>query len=347
MPQGTETVSYAEAPHVVTWEVTRACELHCRHCRARAIPHRDPDELTLPEMLPVLDDLAQGFGHPPILVLTGGDPLERPDLDGIIRAARERRLITSLAPSVTPKLTDEVVHHWADLGVQSVSLSLDGVDAATHDRFRGMRGTFDRTLEMAKAIRAAGLKLQINSSIAQQTVDQLARMAALVDDLGVSSWELFVVIPTGRARVMDALSASEIEDVLAWLADFTPSRPFRITVVGAPQWVRVRHEKHPDSPPLRPGAREARGFAFISHQGEVYPSGYLPVTAGNVRERPLSEIYRESSLFQSLRDPAQFDGRCGKCPYAAVCGGSRARAYAVTGQLLASDPGCVLAALGA
>lgn len=334
-------VSYAEAPHVVTWEITRACQLHCRHCRASAIRHRNPEELRFEESLSVLDDLVQGFHRPPILVLTGGDPLERPDLDDLIRAAVERRLVTAVAPSVTPRLSEAVVARWADIGVHAVSLSLDGVDAATHDGFRGVRGTFDRTLQMAAAVRDAGLSLQINSSVARQTVHQLRAMARLVDDLGVASWEIFFVIPTGRARVLDALDAAGIEEALAWLADYRPSRPFRITAVGAPQWVRVRHQRTPAASLPPAAAREARGFAFIDHRGEVYPSGYLPVTAGNVRERPLSQIYRESVLFTSLRDPAQLDDACGACAYAELCGGSRARAYAMTGNLYAADPGCV------
>ena len=334
-------MSYADAPHVVTWEVTRACQLHCRHCRASAIRHRNPDELIFSEALSVLDDLAQGFSRPPILVLTGGDPLERPDLDDLIRAAVSRRLVTAVAPSVTPLLTEAVVTRWAELGVHSVSLSLDGVDAATHDGFRGVRGTFERTIQMAEAVRDAGLRLQINSSLARQTVHQLQPMAELVDNLGVASWEIFVVIPTGRARVMDALDSQGIEEALSWLAGYLRSRPFRITVVGAPQWVRVRAERTPAAGRPAPAAREARGFAFIDHRGEVYPSGYLPVTGGNVRERPLSEIYRDSPLFSSLRDPAQLDDACGLCEYAEICGGSRARAYAMTGNVYAADPGCV------
>jgi len=330
---------YSEAPHVVTWEVTRACQLHCRHCRARAIPRRDPQELDYEEMLPVLDDLQQGFRHSPILVLTGGDPLERDDLDDIIQAAVQRDLLVSIAPSVTAKLTQEVVRRWKALGVRSVSLSLDGIDATTHDAFRGMRGTYDRTVAMAKIIVQEGLRLQINTSISQQTVHQVEQMAYLVKSMEVSSWELFFVIPTGRARVMDALSNQQIEQVLEWVADFAPQVSFRITSVGAPQWSRVLHQRHPESAP-REVAREARGFAFIDHQGFVYPSGYLPVAAGNVRDIPFSQIYRHSDLFEMLRDPDQLTGTCHACGYRFSCGGSRARAYAVTQDLLAQDPGC-------
>lgn len=337
-------MNYAESPHVVTWEITRACQLHCRHCRARAIPRRDAGELTLAEITPVLDDLAHNFARAPILVLTGGDPLERPDLDDLIGAAVSRGLVTAIAPSVTPKLTEAVLAHWKSLGVHSVSLSLDGVEAETHDRFRGVRGTYERTLEMADAAVRLGLALQINTSISQQTLSQIPAMASLVEFLQVTSWELFFVIPTGRARVMDALSAEQIEQVLQWLAAFAPQQAFRVTTVGAPQWSRVLHAHRPDRP-IRTVAREARGFAFIDHRGHVFPSGYLPVSAGHVRHQAFSQIYRESGLFQRLRNPAEFQGACGTCLYREACGGSRARAYAVTGSLAASDPGCPLTAI--
>ncbi|MCY0898483.1 MAG: radical SAM protein [Firmicutes bacterium] len=335
-------MSYDDAPHVVTWELTRACQLHCRHCRAQAIPRRHPQELTLDDMLPVLDDLATQFERPPILVFTGGDPLERPDLEAIIGQAVSRRLITALAPSVTPRLTPLVLQQWHDLGVHSVSLSLDGADAPTHDKFRGVRNTFVRTVEMAHEVVRRGLALQINTSVSRQTVEQIPAMAKLVEALGAQSWELFFVIPTGRARLQDTLGSQEIEEVLRWLTRFQPHRPMRVTTVGAPQWARVRHEANPLEPP-RVVAREARGFAFIDHVGEVYPSGYLPVSGGNVRRTPFSAIYRHSPLFQQLRDPDHLNGPCGHCAYRHECGGSRARAYAVTQNLVASDPGCLRA----
>lgn len=328
-----------EAPHVITWELTRACQLHCRHCRAKAIPRRDPAELSLDEISTVLDDLTLGFPHPPIVVFTGGDPLERFDLPDIIKAAVSRGLVTAVAPSVTPKLTVSATKMWRDLGVHSISLSLDGVDAPTHDGFRGVRGTFDRTVTMAEAVVNQGTHLQINTAISPYTVHQVPQMASLVQFLGVSSWELFFVIPTGRARTVDALDAEQIERVLEWLAEFAPRQHFRVTVVGAPQWTRVRHQAVPGTG-MRTIAREARGFAFIDHRGEVFPSGYLPVSAGNVRSSAFSQIYLDSELFQNLRDAKRFRGACGSCEYREVCGGSRARAFALTGDVFASDPGC-------
>ncbi len=331
--------SYAEAPHVVTWEVTRACQLHCRHCRARAIPRRDREELSLQEMLTVFDDLRTHFNHAPILVFTGGDPLERPDLDDMIRAARSRHLVVAIAPSVTPKLDRSVIQRWKRLGVHAVSLSLDGIDAKTHDAYRGVAGTFARTLDMAHTIVEEGLALQINTAISQQTMNQVLPMASMVQSLKVTSWELFFVIPTGRARVIDALLPNQIEDILQWVARWAPRQSFRVTTVGAPQWSRVLHQSQSDRP-ARVVAREARGFAFIDHRGLVYPSGYLPVVGGDLRQSSFSEIYQHSELFQLLRDPDRLTGSCGHCRYRESCGGSRARAYAMTKDLMAADPGC-------
>lgn len=335
--------TWSEGPRVLSWEVTRACPLHCRHCRANAISHRSADELRLDEMVAVMDDIGSAFRHPPVVVLTGGDPLERPDLDQIIAAAITRGLTVAIAPSVTPHLTLDVVQRWRDAGVRAVSISLDGASAISHDRFRGVPGTFDRSLAIAEKVVALGLSLQINTSISTFTLSELLPLSSLVQWLGVSSWELFFVIPTGRARLVDTLDAQEMESTLIWLADWAPSQPFRVTTVGAPQWIRVLHDRHPEMP-LRVVAREARGFAFIDHHGDVYPSGYLPVAAGNVRSESFSTIYRSSALFRSLRDPDRLTGRCGRCAYRIACGGSRARAYAVTGNLYADDPGCFLAA---
>lgn len=334
-----------ERPHVVTWEVTRACQLHCRHCRAQAMRRRNPAELTFNEFLPVLDDLATGFARPPILVFTGGDPTEREDLDDILAASVARHIVTAVAPSVTPRLTNDTISRWRDLGVHAVSLSIDGPTAAVHDRFRGVAGVFERSLELAHRIREAGLSLQVNTSVSRQTASSLNQMGDLVRSLGVSSWEVFFVIPTGRAQMADCLDAREQEDTLIWLSNWAQSVSFRVTAVGAPQFNRVMSQQNPLPQPRSMAVREARGFAFIDHVGNVYPSGYLPVSAGSVREESFSAIYRQSSLFMALRDTARLEGRCGACSWSERCGGSRSRAYAVTGNYLAEDPACLGAAV--
>ena len=331
------------SPHVVTWELTRACALHCRHCRAKAVRQRDRLELSLTEMGPVLDDLAS-YDGPPVLVFTGGDPLEREDLPEILEAAAVRKLHTAMAPSVTPRLTLDVLKTWRDLKVGSVALSLDGSRPKSHDGFRQSPGTFIRTIEMARAIVSQGMRLQVNTSVGTYTKEELPAIGQLVKALGVSSWEIFVVVPTGRAGLGEALTAPQIEAILRWIAEYSQTVAFRVTVVGAPQYRRVLDGASPTS--RRPPLREGRGFAFIDHQGFVYPSGYLPLKAGNVRYLGFQAIYREAPLMADLRDASLLKGPCGRCAWTLLCGGSRARAYAVTQDVFASDPGCLYAVEG-
>ncbi len=329
-------------PHLVGWELTRACQLRCRHCRAQAITERHGDELSLEQIAGVLDHMAAAFSHPPILIFTGGDPLERPDLPDIIAAARERGFLVALAPSATPKLTPQVVREWAAIGVHAISLSLDGATAQVHDRFRGVRGTFDRTLALAHAVVESGVNLQINTSVCMQTVRDLAPIGDMVEELGVSSWEVFFVVPTGRARTAAwPLGPESQELALHWLVGYRRRAAFRVTAVGAPQLWRIVHQTRADGDAhRRPAIRDGQGFAFIDHVGNVFPSGYLPLAAGNVLETDFAGIYREAPLFQALRDPEKLRGKCHICPFRFVCGGSRARAYAVTGDPLAQDPAC-------
>lgn len=327
------------APHLVMWELTRACALHCRHCRARAIRRREAGELDLGEIERVLEDM-KTFDPRPTLILTGGDPLEREDLADIIRAAIGRGFAVAMAPSVTPRLTPDVVAAWAGLGVRAVSLSLDGPNPDVHDRYRGVPGTFVATLAIARAVRASGMHLQINSSVAPLTAPGLPALGELVRELGARSWEVFFVIPTGRAGPAETLDAATQEHWLEWLAEYRREVGFRVTAVGAPQFRRVTDGVRALDGPGRPAMREAQGMLFINWAGEVYPSGYMPVSAGNVRRASVVRLYRESPLFAGLRDPARLEGRCGACAFRAVCGGSRARAYAVTGNPWAEDPNC-------
>jgi len=332
----------AEAPHLVAWELTRSCPLHCRHCRARALTHRDPGELSTEEIRGVLTSMA-GFGAKPIVIFTGGDPLARDDLDEIIRMAVAEGFVVALAPSVTPALTRQVIDHWAALGVRSVSLSLDGATPAVHDGFRGVPGTYVATLNLAREVVKAGLRLQINTSVAPHTIGELTEVGAMMTTLGISSWEVFFVIPTGRAARY-ALPEADQAWALNWLAEFRATVNFRVTAVGAPQFIRYVNPRLRSAHPV---VREARGMLFIDHVGQVYPSGYLPVSAGSVRDASVVDLYRRSPLFSGLRDPSRLTGRCGACDWRDVCGGSRARAYAVTGDAWAEDASCVLEAVPA
>ncbi|MBX5465141.1 MAG: TIGR04053 family radical SAM/SPASM domain-containing protein [Clostridia bacterium] len=353
-------------PYIVIWETTRACQLACRHCRARAVRRRHPDELSTEEAFGLVDQLTE-MGRP-LFVLTGGDPMERDDLVEVVRYARERGLVTSITPSATPKVTFERMRELREAGLAHWAFSLDGSRPEIHDRFRGIRGTFDRTMERIGWLRELGIPLQLNTTVSRFNVDDLPALAELVGRLGAVRWSLFFLIPTGRARLADLLSPEEHERVLLWLDGLSRQAPYDIKTTEGPQIRRIRAMRLAAAGAAPAGEDEAaealvaateagrqelagvrrssrpvwdgNGFLFISHVGEVYPSGFLPVVVGNVREAPLAEIYRGSPVLQALRDPDRFRGKCGYCEFRRLCGGSRARAYAVTGDWLEADPFC-------
>lgn len=355
-----------ERPMITIWEVTRACALVCRHCRADAQHRAHPRQLTTAQGKALLDDIA-GFGTPyPIVVLTGGDPFERPDLAELVAHGTALGLHVALSPSVTPRLTPDVLRELRDAGATALSLSLDGAVAATHDTFRGVPGVFDDTLRAARWVKEAGFRLQINSTVTRANVHELPEVLRTVLDLDASLWSVFFLVPTGRGSALQALAGPEVEDVLHWLHDVSDLVAVKAT--EAPHYRRVaiqrargevaelgplhrmltaasaslREGREPRRTPRPPiDVNSGRGFAFIDHLGDVYPSGFLPQRCGNVTEQGFREIYRTSPWLRSLRDPAGFHGKCGSCEFAEVCGGSRSHAYAVTGDLLGSDPTCV------
>jgi len=365
----------SERPFIVIWEVTRACQLVCTHCRADAIRTRNPFELTTDEGRHLLDDLA-AFGTPrPLVVLTGGDPFERPDLPELVAYGTRIGLNMALSPSVTDRLTRSVLEELHEAGAKAVSLSLDGATAHSHDSFRGVEGVFDATLEAARTVTEIGFRLQINTTVTRGNVFELPRMLKHVLDLGASLWSVFFLVPTGRGKDLQPLTAGEAEEVLHWLHDVSDLVAIKTT--EAPHYRRIAiqragfdpggvgelDEAFPVGPlrsQLRAGTAEllseheprrrrprppidvnsGRGFAFVDHVGVVYPSGFLPTAVGSVRKKSFGEIYRGSELLQSLRNPDAFGGRCGQCEFRAVCGGSRSHAYATTGDPLAEDPSC-------
>ncbi|MGW2271286.1 TIGR04053 family radical SAM/SPASM domain-containing protein [Streptomyces yangpuensis] len=360
----------SERPFIVIWEATRACPLACLHCRAEAQTARHPQELDGAGARRVMDQVA-AFGRPaPLFVITGGDPFQRPDLDGLIAHGTSLGLRVAVSPSGTPTLTRARIAAVRAAGAVALSLSLDGSTADRHDAFRGVPGVFDRTLDGWRAARESGLKVQINTTVSRHSLEDLADIAALVRREGAMLWSAFLLVPTGRGEQLDPLTADEIEDVLHFLYDCgavlatktTEGHHFRR--VALQRTVLAARGERPRTGPLYgrltaratalglfdDGRRTARrppldvssgrGFVFVSHTGEVHPSGFLPVSGGNVKVRPLTEIYRHSELFTRLRDPALLRGRCGACEFKAVCGGSRSRAYGATGDLLESDPYC-------
>ncbi|GGN49693.1 radical SAM protein [Actinoplanes campanulatus] len=355
-----------DRPFIVIWEATQACPLACRHCRAEARPQRDTGELSTAEAVGLMRQVA-AFGRPsPLFVITGGDPFQRPDLNTLVREGTALGLAVSVSPSGTPTLTRDALAGLREAGARAISLSVDAAGAGGHDGFRGVPGVFASTLRAWEDARELGLKVQINTTVTADTVTDLPGVAALVRDRGALLWSVFFLVQTGRGATLRALGADATEDVLHALYDIGETVPVKTTEAhhfrrvciqrgggqgpdGRGDLYRRLHRdlaalglldggRRSRRPPLRVSA--ANGFVFVSHRGDVFPSGFLPMAAGNVRDQPLTDIYRSSSLFTALRDPDRLGGRCGVCEFRTVCGGSRARAYAMTGDVFAEEPTC-------
>lgn len=332
-----EAIPFSDAPRIVIWEMTRACALACRHCRAEAIPFRNPGELTTAEAFALVDSIA---AERPLFILTGGDPLMRSDVFKITEYATNKGLRVAVSPSATGRLTASALAALSRAGCKSISLSLDAPDAEMHDRFRGVRGSFQRTIAAALNARQVGLQTQINTTVSRYNIDRLYAISALIEPLDITTWTLFFLVPVGRALVEDVLSAEETEEAFRRLYEIAQSVPFAIKTTEAPHYRRFVAQHHPGAPRGGPGIGDGKGFVFVSHTGDVYPSGFLPYSAGNVRETPLLKLYRHDPVFEKLRQPHRFDGKCGVCEFADLCGGSRARAYAMSGSMFASEPTC-------
>lgn len=343
------TMDFAQAPTVIFWEITRACALVCRHCRAQAQPKRHPLELTTQEGFRLLDQMAE-FGNRPIVVITGGDALMRRDVFDLISYGLSKGLVVSLSPSATALVRPGTLRWLKEAGLSRLSFSLDGARPETHDTFRGVEGSFQRTQEcMADAV-AAGLSLQINTTVTRYSTPELAALAEIVQGSGAVLWDLFFLVPTGRALREDMISPQEHEQVFNWLYDLSQTAPFAVrTTLGQPyrrvvmqrQQAAGKQAASGSAGHPMPSTNDGKGVCFISHIGQVQPSGFLPVSAGNIRTGHLVDIYRNTPLFQELRDPSLLKGKCGVCPFNTVCGGCRARAYAITGDYLEADLSCV------
>jgi radical SAM protein len=349
--QRLSTLDFDRAPFTIAWEITRACAYACTHCRADAQPRRNPGELDTAEGKRLIDSLAD-FGRP-ILVLTGGDPLMRRDVFELASYADERGLRVSLTPTATALSTRARMREARDAGVRRVAFSLDAASASVHDRFRGFDGSFERTMTGIENARVEGMPLQINTTVCADNVGELEQLVPMLEQWAVVQWSVFFLVPVGRGRTLPMLSAEQHEEVLGWLFERGQSVSFDVKATAAPQYRRIVRQRSSrqagagfrfadglDRPGPAKGVSDGRGFMFISHLGEVMPSGFLPLPAGNVRSEDPVALYRESPLFRQLRDPELLKGKCGRCGFRDVCGGSRARAYAVTGDYLASDPSC-------
>jgi AdoMet-dependent heme synthase len=342
-------------PRVIAWESTRACNLACRHCRASAQETADPDELTTDEMKQLVDQIA-AFSRP-IFIISGGEPLMRPDVFEIAAYATDKGLRVAMSPNGT-LITPERVERMKASGIKRISVSLDGSCAERHDAIRGVPGAFDAAVQGITYCREGELPFQVNTTIMRQNVDDMAATLEFVVSLGVAAWHVFMLVPTGRGKVDDEITPQAYEEILNWVYETAQESPIPIRVTCGPQFMRLvmtRQKESPVPPNLvggqRPGGHPGMdhmsrgclagvGYCFVSHKGEVQPCGYLPVLAGDVRQQDFQTIYQTSEVFQQLRDFSQLEGKCGVCPFARRCGGCRARAYGITGNYLAEEPYC-------
>jgi len=366
-------IDLEQRPFIVIWEATQACALACKHCRATAVPHRDSRELSTAQACALMDQILEFGSPPPFFVITGGDPFMRPDLFELVAHGASIGLPVAVSPSGTPALNRGNLARLRDAGAHAISLSLDGATAETHDAFRGVPGSYDLTLRGWQEARELGLKVQVNTTATPENMHELPAILSTIAGMGVITWSVFFLVPTGRGSGLRQFTPQQAEDVLNFC--YEADKVVSLKTTEAPAFRRVCIQRAiceeqgldpathlrlgPDyraltahladlgmradgrrlrRPPLPINA--ARGFVFISHTGEVFPSGFLPRAAGDVHDRPLAEIYRTSDLFTMLRDRERPTGRCGRCEFRSVCGGSRPRAYGATADLLADDPLC-------
>ncbi|MFB3918134.1 MAG: TIGR04053 family radical SAM/SPASM domain-containing protein [Terriglobales bacterium] len=358
-------INFDERPFIVIWEVTQACDLACVHCRASAQSWRNPLELSTEEGKRLIDEVAAL--QVPVFVLTGGDPLKRPDTFELVEYAAKQGVRVSLTPSATPLLTRDAIAELKRRGLARLAISLDGPTAEIHDAFRKVPGSYDWTMRAIRNARELQLPVQINTTVTRHNLALLDDIIARLETLDIVLWSVFFLVPTGRGRNTDLISAEEFEGVFEKLYQLSQRASFDIKSTEAQHYRRYLLQRRADerrsgthhsgrmAHPFRSmigvaqdgigrapkGINDGKGFAFVSHLGEVYPSGFLPFSAGNVRKQSLTELYRHSPLFTSLRDPGNLKGKCGECEFREICGGSRARAFALTGDPFAEEPCCV------
>lgn len=340
-------MKFENKPFIAIWETTQACDLVCKHCRASARPDRDSEELSTREAFALLDTFAEE--QVPLVILTGGDPAKRPDLVQLVAYGASLGLSMGLTPSATPLMTHALLGELKEAGLARLAMSIDGPNPETHDTFRGREGSFEQTVEMLRAAHDLGLPTQVNTTLHAGTLPHLKGLGQMMGQLKIQLWSVFVMVPTGRANLDLMPTADGVEAALLELAQISKQAPFALKTTAGPHYRRIAlEEKKRTGQDLVIGARgkqamwvnEGRGFLFVSHRGDVYPSGFLPVPCGNVRERSPIEIYRNHPTFRLLRDSNALGGKCRACSFRQVCGGARARAFAMKGDLMAADPLC-------
>jgi len=345
-------------PLMFYYEVTQACDLVCKHCRASAQERAAEDELPTELSLRLIDQAAS-FPRKPHIVFTGGDPLKRADIFTLIRYAVQKELQVALTPSATPLATRQAFEEAKNAGVQAFGISLDAPNDKIHDSFRGFEGSFDKTTEMLENAQSLQIPVQVNTSITRRNVDYIDEMAEYLCRFGgVVMWSLFFLVPVGRGIEEERISPEEYETAFAKLWHHANEKPFAIKTTEAPHYRRfvLRQGGNPLKPPQRAedetkysprthsraplGITDGRGIMFVSHNGSIYPAGFLPLECGRFPQDSVVEVYQRHPTFKALQNPDNYKGICGRCEYRYVCGGSRARAFAVTGDPLEAEPDC-------
>lgn len=364
-PPWTKIVDFNRKPLFVCWEMTKSCLLSCKHCRAKAIRRSLPGELDHDAGVRLIEQIRE-FGEPyPALLLTGGDPLMRSDFMEIVKRAKELGIYTAVAASVTPLLSVETLNRMKELDVDIVSVSLDGASPGTHDTIRGVPGTWAATIHAIRNAASSGLRMQVNTTVMRNNLWELADVFHSVKEAGAIAWEVFFLVRTGRGALLDDPGPSECEEVMHFLYDASQyGIPVRTS--EGPQFRRVYMQRQKgasppvgelyahlssrlrllegqpvNAPKLRLNATgDGKGVIFVGHDGEVYPSGFLPLPLGNVTTQSLTEIYTSNPTLVGLRDPSRLEGKCRSCEYGVICGGSRSRAFAEYKDAFQSDPAC-------
>lgn len=358
---------HSYVPSLVFIETTKACEYSCRHCRAESQSEPSPDELTTEEMKDLLKQIRKMSSSPPEVVITGGDFLLRKDIGQIIEYIHELRLPFSASPAASPLLTDEFMKFLLNNGVKSISLSLDGTADGTHDWLRRIPGSFDLTLNLIMQAKKLGLRVQVNTTVIKKNLTELPFLASMLHDMGISTWEVFFLIKTGRGIRVQDISPAEYMQVNLWLSDlreyglnvrtvegpvyrvirkiseiqpaavqgelYRELKEATVSIMGLPENF-TQNASHSS-------AHQFRGTLFVGHNGDVYPSGLYSVKLGSIRESPLKDIINQNIDYLLPRESGKIQGRCGRCQFMQQCGGSRARALSYTGNPFAEDPACL------
>jgi heme b synthase len=335
---------------MIAWEVTRSCNLNCIHCRAAAHCGPYADELSTEKCFQLIDEIAAMSS--PVIILTGGEPLLRPDIFDIAAYGTGKGLRMVMATNGT--LVDEsTVEKMIKSGIKRVSVSLDGKDAQSHDAFRGEIGAFTGALNGIEAMKRAGMEFQINTTVTTANLKQLKEILDLAIQLGAAAHHIFLLVPTGRGRDLagQAITAADYEETLMWFHKESMNCSIQLKATCAPHYFRILHQQKDKGQKKKPvsgqfhemtrGCLGGSAFCFISHVGQVQPCGYLELDCGNVQKQKFSRIWENSEVFRNLRDLSKYGGKCGRCEFIKVCGGCRARAYEGTGDYLAEEPLCL------